>query len=209
MAYTFDKIVRKIYSNSRMELEFFMFLPSIVAPTQGVTTANVSYNPILNLRYKQNKNLTEEFDYSKATFKITPKNFYMVIKFFNNIMKWFYDDQYESLFLLDSENNLIFNADYNKLHESTPKGDFDTCMMQAIPSIVKYGDRTFEGIHLYINTSTYCIPLTYQEVSSIFGILKDFSFQSEINATLIAFEIAMKAGRFEATQYGKGKKVIF
>lgn len=209
MAYTFDKIVRKIYSNSRMELEFFMFLPNIVAPQQGGTTANISYNPILNLRYKQNKNLTEEFDYAKATYKITPKNFYVVIKFFNNIMKWFYDDHYESLFLLDSENNLIFNADYNKLHESTPKGDFDTCMMQAIPSIVKYGDRTFEGIHLYINTSTYCIPLTYQEVSSIFGILKDFSFQNEINATLTAFEIALKMQRIDTNQYGQGKKVIF
>ena len=209
MGYEFDKIVRKIYSNSRMEIEFFMFLPSIVVSQQGGTAANISYNPVLNLRYKPNKNLTEEFDYTKSTYKITPKNFYAVIKFFNNIMKWFYSDEYESLFLMDSENTLIFNADYNKLHESTPKGDFDTCIMQAIPSIVKYGDRTFEGIHLYINTSTYCVPLTYQEVSSIFGILKDFSFQDEIIANLTAFEIAMKTNRFEMNQYGKNKKVIF
>lgn len=179
-----------------------MYLPSISVSASN--TATVSYNPILNLRHKQSKNLTESYDYSKATYKITPRNLFVIITFFNNIMKWFYDDNFSDLFLNDENGNIIFNADYNKLSESTPRGDFDQCIMQAVPTIVQYGDRVYEGIHLYINSTSNCISLTYQEVTALFGVLKDFSFPNEVSAMLTAYEYAQANTRYiDSWNYGK------
>ena len=189
-----DKLNRKIISNSKYDLELFMYLPSISISQSN--TASVSFNPILNLRHKPSKSLTEAYDYSKSTFKITPRNLFTIINFFNNIMKWFYDDNFSDLFLNDENGNIIFNADYNKLSESTPRGDFDQCIMQAVPTIVQYGDRMYEGIHLYINSVSNCITLTYQEVTSLFSVLKDFSFPNEVVNMITAYEYAKNNNRY-------------
>lgn len=192
-----DKITRKIYTNSRMDLDFFMFLPTITPPMSSSGAMSVNYNPVLNLRYKPSKTIKQEFDYSKATYKITPRNIYSVVKFFNNIVKWFYDDKYESLFLLGEDGNIIFNADFKSLSESTKLGTFDNSIMQAVPAVIQYGDKLYEGIHLYVNTTNYCISLTYQEVNAIFDILRNFSFANEVAATLTAYRLAYEYKRFE------------
>ena len=198
-----DKATRKIFSNSRMELDFFMYLPTGVM--NGFSTVSINCNPILYLRYKQNKYVHEQYDYSKAAYKITPRNLYHVIEFFNTIMKWFYDDKYSDLFLLNDENDIIFNADYNKLSVSTPRGDYDQCIMQAIPTVVRLGDKLYEGIHLYINSSIYCIPLTYQEVSIIFGILRNFSFTQEMMNVLLSTRYIVETNAFMSRDQFDGK----
>lgn len=181
-----NKLTSKIFGNSRLDMDFFMYLPTGTAGANG-DTITVNCNPVLYLRYKPPKNISQEYNFSKAAYKVTPKNLYHVIKFFNTIMKWFFDDQYSDLYLLNENNELVFNADYNKLSISTHRGDYDTCIMQAIPTVVKLGDKSYEGINLYINTSTYCAPLTFQEVSIIFGILKDFSFSEEVTKLITCY----------------------
>lgn len=183
-----DRLTRKIYTNSRMELESFMHFPSGVYTGKDRKTMNVSINPILFLRYKKNQKINEEYDFTKAAFKITPKNLYDVIRFFNTIIKWLFTEEFNDLFMMNEDGEIIFNADYNKLSVSTHRGDYDQCIMQAIPTVVSIGDKKYEGIHLYINTSHYCIPLTYQEVSIIFGILKDFRFTEESILLLEAYK---------------------
>ena len=180
-----------------------MFLPTITPTFNG--TVSINCNPVLNLRYKPSKTVKEEFDYTKATYKINPRNIYSTIKFFNNIVKWFYDDKYESLFLMGEDGNLIFNADFNKLSESTKMGAFDNCIMQAVPAVVQYGDKLYEGIHLYVNTSNYCISLTFQEVTMLFDILKNFSFADEVTSTLTSYRYALEYKRYDTNRDKFGK----
>lgn len=200
------KITRKIYTNSRMELESFMHTPTGTYTGKDRGTMNISSVPLLFLRYKKPKNITEEYDYSKAAFKITIRNLYEVIRFFNGIMKWLFDDEYKDLFLTNDNGDLVFNADYNKLSISTHRGDYDQCIMQAIPSIVRIGDKTYEGINLYINTSRYCVSLTYQEVSILFGILKDFSFTEEAILLLNTYEYIIKNNAITETDWWSNTK---
>lgn len=204
------KVTDKIFQNSRMELDFFMYLPNATWGSRDRSTINLNLNPVLYLRCRQNKKVSEEYDYSKACYKITPKNLYQVVKFFNTIVKWFFDDKYQDLFLTNEEGNLIFNADYNKLHVSTPRGDYSSQVMQAIPTVIQIGDKTYEGIHLYINKMTYCIPLTYEEIDILFGILKDFSFTTETTKVLIAYEILTRRGEISTQeQMAFNKKTPF
>lgn len=186
MSEPINKLTRKLFSNSRMELEFFMYLPT--GCNTGQSTLALNCNPVIYLRFKNNKSFVQEYDYAKASYKITPRNLYHIIKFFNKIMKWFYDDEFSDLFLLNENNDIIFNADYNKLSESTPRSDYDSSIMQAIPTVIRLGDKPYEGIHLYVNSSTYCIPLSFQEISILFGILKDIRFTNEVTNAIISYE---------------------
>lgn len=191
-----QKVKRMLYINSRMELEFFMYLPSGIRSGAAKNTLSVNVNPLIYLRYKPPKNVTQEYDYTKAAYKITPKNLYSVIKFFNTVMRWFYEEKYNDLFLVNEDDKLVFNADYKNLTVKTPRGDYDTGIMQAIPTIVYIGDKEYEGIKLYVNQSIYCISLTTQEVEIIFNLLKDFKFSDEINTTLTCAKMIMTYGLY-------------
>ena len=180
------KITDKLFMNSRMELEFFMYLPSGSYTTKDKSTITINSNPVLYLRYKPGKYNKTGYEYSKAVYKITPKNIYHTIKFFNTLMKWLYDESFNDLFLIN-EGNLIFNADYKSLNVSTHLKDYDNQIMQAIPSVVEIGDKKYEGVHLYVNNTDYCIPLTFEEVSILFSLLKDFRFSEEVIKVLTVY----------------------
>ncbi len=198
-----EKLTKMIYSNSRMELEFFMHLPSLYRNGNS-DTARVQSYPSLYLRYKKNAKLSEAYDYNKARYRITPSNLYDVVKLFNTAVSWLYTSKYEDLFLTDDNNQLIFNADYQKLSAITPRGMFDQDVMQVVPAVIRFGDKAYEGVHLYINTSTYCIPLTYREVGMLFNILKDFRFSSEMTSILQAYQIALAQNRFGQIKQNNG-----
>ena len=200
------KITRKLYTNSRMELESFMHTPTGTYTGKDRGTLNINTVPLLFLRYRKPKNISEEYDYTKAAYKITTRNLYDVVRFFNVIMKWLFDDKYRDLFLTNDEGDLVFNADYSKLSVSTHRGDYDQCIMQAIPTIISIGDKKYEGVHLYINTTKYCISLTYQEVSILFGILKDFSFTEEALLLLNMYDYIMKNNAISETDWWSNTK---
>jgi hypothetical protein len=206
------KITDKIFSNSRMELIFFMYLPTGSWSTKDKSTMAINMNPVLYLRYKSNQHISEEYEYSKAVFKINPRNLYHVIKFFNTIVTWFYDDKYNDLFLIKEDNQIIFNADYKSLHVTTHRGDYDTQVMQAIPTVVEIANKMYEGVHLYINKSNYCIPLTFEEISILFGILRDFRFPTEITKVLAAYNYIVSHDAISTGDYisnNGGKKSPF
>jgi len=204
-----NKITRKIWSNSRMDLDFFMHLPNGMLNGKGKSNLLINVNPVLYIRYKPPKNIAEEYDYAKASYKITPKNLFHVISFFNDIMKWFYDDKFNDLFLLNDDNHLIFNADYKRLSKTTHKGDYDQSVMQAIPTIVHIGDKEYEGIHLYVNKSNYCISLTFQEIGILFGILKDFSFTNEITMSLLCMNYIIENHAYDNNITKENQKTPF
>lgn len=183
-----QKITERLLSNSRMELDFFMYLPTGYWGSRDHSTVSMNVNPILTIRYKQNRRIAAEYDYAKAGYKITPRTLYHAVKFFNKTMKWFYDDKYKDIFLYNEDGQLMFNADYKKEHVSMPTNDFSQQFMQAVPSVVQIGDKIYEGIHLFVNKTAYCIPLSYEEVSTLFGVLRNFSFSEEVAMLLAAYQ---------------------
>ena len=199
------KLTDRLLSNSRMDLEFFMYMPEGTWMSRDHSTVSLHLNPVIYLRYKPPKNISAEYDYSKAAYKITPKNLYQVIKFFNTTVVWLFGDKYKDLFLYNEEGRLIFNSDYSKLHETMPISDYSQQYMQAIPSVVEIGNQLYEGINLFVNKTNYCIPLTYEEVALLFNILKDFRFTQEVSMLLAAYRYIEEHNAFVENIPGKIK----
>ena len=182
-----QKLNRKILSNSRFSLDFFMYTPYGSFTTKDNTSIYLNYNPVLLLKYIPPKYAATQYDYSKATYKITPRNIYKVIKMFNELMKWMYSEEYNDLYMLDNDNNLIFNSDYAKLQTSVTPGMYDQCYIKAYPTVVDLGGKKMEGVNLLINETTHIISLTHEEVALIFNILKNFNFTREVICALEVF----------------------
>jgi len=199
------KLTDRLLSNSRMDLEFFMYMPEGNWTSRDHTTVSLHLNPVIYLRYKPPKNYSSEYDYGKAAYKISPKNLYQVIKFFNTTITWLFGDKYTDLFLYNDEGRLIFNSDYKTLHVTMPTSDYTQQYMQAIPAVVEIGNKIYEGINLFINKTNYCIPLTYEEVSMVFNILKDFRFSEEVSMILTAYQYIETHNAFTESLPGKIK----
>lgn len=195
-----DKFKRNLYKNSRITIDFFMHSPKALCqkgkmPTDGATYT-LNYNPVIFIKPVNPNSLNESFQ-SSDNFKVTPKNLYRTVKFFNKVLSWFTDKDKIDLFLTDEENNLIFNADYNKLSAMVGFKGTETCVMKAIPSIVDVGGQKHEGINLYINREANLIQLTVDELATIFDLFKTFSFPEEMVCNLIALQYAASIGNIE------------
>ncbi len=186
-----DRTIKKVlYKNTRYVLEFFMYEPKVEKYKENY---NITVNPILTLRQLNSASYNEDYStIQDRSYRITPRNLYRVLKFFNIIVKWFYDESKKDLFLINDENELVFNSDYNNLYTITAKTLNENCTMKAIPTVVIFNDKKYEGIHLYINKSTNVIIMTKEEVEMILGFLKEFSFNDEIIECLTALEYASR-----------------
>ena len=98
------------------------------------------------------------------------------------------------------EGHAFFEASSIRKKDSRYYFIYSSQVMQAIPTVVQIGDKTYEGIHLYINKMTYCIPLTYEEIDIIFGILKDFSFTTETTKVLVAYDSIIRRGEISTQE---------
>ena len=165
-----------------------MYAPFGSFTTRDQSSIYLNYNPVLLLKYIPPKYAATEYDYNKATYKITPRNIYKVVKVFNTMMKWMYSEEYNDLFMVDENNNLIFNSDYSKLYTMVPVGEFDSCYLKAFPTVVDFGGKKMEGVNILINESAHIISMTHEEVSMIFEFLKNFSFTQEVICALQVFE---------------------
>lgn len=171
-------IKRSLYRNTRYALEFFMYEPSI---ENWKTVYNINVNPILNFIQLNSGSNKEDFSTIKErTYRITPRNLYRTLKFFNRILEWFHDNDKKDLFLINDDNELVFNSDYSKLSLTTPKSLNEDCVMKAMPAVIVFNEKRYEGIYLYINKTSNLISLTRDEIEMLLGFLKDFSFQDEI-----------------------------
>jgi carbamoylphosphate synthase small subunit len=162
-----------------------------------LSTYTLNYNPVVFIKYI-NRNIANDSFKNNEAFKVTPKNLYRTIKFFNTIVSWFVDTEKIDLYLKDENDNLIFNADYNKLTAIiAQKGTETAGVMKAIPTVVEINNDKFEGINLYINNLTNVVQLTVDELATIFDILKTFSFYNEMLCDIAAYEYAVKHNNVE------------
>ena len=169
------KLSMQLYSGYRFNISAFMYLPQVVSGYGGVY--GINSNPIVTLKYTPPKG--SDIDTKKATYKVTPKNLYKTIKFFNKVVKIFYDKDLQDLFLRGDNNELIFNSDYNKLKVITDYDPKLQCALKAIPSVIQYDDgKEYEGILLYINTHDYVVPMPLAEVEAVLGLFTNLSFST-------------------------------
>lgn len=190
------KLLESLYSNNRISIDFFMPLPEGTYTNKDRDGIKFYHSPFISLICKKNDSNTDCYDYKKASFRITVTNHYQVIKFFNTVMRWLFDDEFNDLFLLGPTNKLMFNSDYKTLHTTVPfYGLYGTQVLTAVPSIVQLNEKLYEGINLFINTTDYMIPLTYEEVGVVFSILKQFNFSAEVTKLLAMYDHAIQFNR--------------
>lgn len=176
----YNNVKRTLYTDKGVLIESFMYDPVIELTSEcgGKRSFLINVNPIIIIRSTQKKNGLINL-LKNNYFKVNPKNHFKVVKFFNNILKWFFDKNMNDLFY-EYEGELIFNADYKSLNEKLKVGTKSIQRMNAIPSVVEYGGRKQEGVVIYINENKNQLILTLNQIQDIFGILSNFSFQHEI-----------------------------
>ncbi len=174
-----DEKKRQIYFNRTIYTGRRLELTSSLKEPEASFSDSERYRSI---RVKTFPNLKIScVNYKKIGFIVTPKNIYRVIKFFNEIISWFYDKDKSDLFLLNNDNRLIFNGDYKQLSAVYKKGNYETSTMKAIPNVVQLStlEECAEGITLFFNSTDTYVSIPLDEVEDIFGILRDFSFTEE------------------------------
>lgn len=195
------KLVETIYTNNRMLMEFFMPLPEATYTNKDKDGVRFFHSPIIQIRCKVSDSTRDIYDYMKAAFSVTVNNHLEVIKFFNTLMKWLFDDEFNDLFLMGPTNELMFNSDYKSLKTSVMfYSRKKTDVLYGVPSIVDLGEKLYEGVNLFVNTTDYMIPLTFREVGIIFGILKEFNFSSEVTKLLLMYDYVKKTDRIHPSR---------
>lgn len=190
------RLLETLYTNSRVTLDFVMWMPEGTYVNKDRDGVRFDQKPILTLKCKKTKENEEFYDFNKAHFRITVNNYYQTMEFFNTLMKWLFDDEFNDLFMLSPTNKLMFNADYKTLKAHVEFYTRDrTQVMSAIPSLISYDGKAYEGVHLFINTTDYRIPLTFKEVGILFSILSSFNFSAEVTKLLTMYTHALRNDR--------------
>jgi len=186
-------ISRNIYSKRSMRIETFMYLPSVSCYKKYNSDAyNVLCNATLNIRYAPSDRTSI---LQSDSFRVTIKNHFSVLKFFNNILGWFNDPKMEDLFLQDKDGTLLFNYDYKELREVVSGGYLANNVMKAIPTVIEIEQGKFvEGIILFVNLEANAIRLTYAEIEEIFNVIQCFNFNTEVITCLTSLQTALSMG---------------
>lgn len=165
---------RTIFSNKSLTVESFMYLPS---PAVKNDVYDFTMYPIVNFRYTPQKG---EFisDTKLMSFKMTPRNHWKVLNFFNTMARWMLD--FKDLFLYDDKNELIFNYDYKDLKELVKSNYTESLIMKAAPAVLTFNENKIPGVCLYINKENQMCQLTDDDVIQLFSVVRDFNFQDEM-----------------------------
>lgn len=191
-------IKRTLYKHINLSIDFFTYKPNVLF-TNNAYTVNV--NPIAIFRYINNHNMFEDkISYSENAYKMNPRNHNKIIKFFDTIVGWFYDTDLKDLFLINENDELIFNSDYRHINITLAKGKFETGMMKALPSVITIDDVKHEGIYLYINKINNIIMLTKEDVEEISNMIKNFNFINETSSLLSMIDYSQRAGNIITDQ---------
>lgn len=189
-----ESIKRTLFSNQRISIDFFMYMPTMLKQKSGFIN---SVNPILMIRWLNKKSPVSTYG-SNTFYKVTPKNLYRTILFFDKIISWFSDPSMKDLFLINESGDLVFNADYLKVKAVVGNPQYDQCVMKAIPTVVEFNAKKYEGIYLYINKVEQSVPLIVNEIEVIYDLLKTFSFQEEIVLNLMSYQYASTNNTIES-----------
>ena len=154
-------------------LRSFMYAP-VVNPSGNAIT--ITCTPVLFFGFRS-RSLTKT---DNANFKITPKNYQRVLEFFLYIQSWFTYERYKDLFMVDEhEEKMILNMDFQDLKALIKGNRYENQAMLAIPAVVDIDSKQSPGVALSINNTKYTVALTHEDITDIYGVLANFSFQME------------------------------
>ena len=174
-------ILRQIYKNNVVTLQFFTAPPQTVEQNSKYTT---SISSVLYLQMNT-QSFTDTEAWKSMRYPIKQSNLYDVIIFFNTIIGWFEDETMSDLYLMTDDNQMVFNSKYENLFVLTRKGYFQDYQMRAVPAIIEVAqDKYVEGIYLYINKKANMVRMTKDDVVDIFNILRTFNFVAETSLSL-------------------------
>lgn len=195
---------RTVYHTSKYDLNFFMYEPKV--EREKNETYLISYNPILQFRYLDQNGRSD----ASSTYQIYPRSIYRVVEFFNTILNWFTDPNMKDLFMYNEENHLVFNSDYKSLYAYLEiPGNTKAGVMRAIPTVGNYDNGEVEAIYLYINRDVNRIMISYEELKTLFGLLKNFSFYNEINVALYSMTYCQNNNSVTTRDYNTQFKTPF
>lgn len=177
------------YTNSRVNLSFFMYLPEVSLVNQSY---KAMLRPCLFLQKKHIFNPNGENQKQQVRYKITTRNIADLIRVINTAIGWFYDDSLKDLYGYNDENELVFNLKYREINSRTKPEKDSSQYIQLYPSLVK--PDTFakgeEGVLWVMNSKDYAFYMTLTELEDLLSVLKDFSFIGAVNTALSTISIA-------------------
>ena len=195
-------LTRTLFSSKNFRIKSFMTLPEVYLANRVVT---ISTFPVVFMEYVIP--ITSENRYAEkpkdTRFKINTRNHYRVTKFFRQILNWFEYDQFRDLFIVDEhDGRLIVNMDFRNLTAKVEGNRLDGQAMLAVPAVITTDSVQSEGCALMINRTNYTITLTDQDIESVYGILKSFSFQQEVSM-LLQLTSMKELRTSEPSRYGR------
>lgn len=190
-----------LYTNTRMTISFFMYLPDVTLQNQ---TYNVTMSPCLFIRKKRQQ--SQSFDKKIIQFKVTSRNIYNLVANINVAVKWFYQDEFKDLFGYNERNELMLNPKYRQINVKTKLEKDQDQYIQIYPALVQLPDiiteQDKEGYIFIINHMDNAFYLHREELECILGILKDFSFVNMSNLILTSILCAK-----EINELNDGSKI--
>lgn len=167
---------RRLLQVGRFTLNSYARVPSVTAGNRMLT---IGCNPVLYIQY----NIKPEYGQPMPTdnaFRVNPRNHYRVVQFFRNILDWFEDNRYMDLFILDEgSGHLLINMDYKDTNLLVRGSRYDAQVMLAQPAVYTHDSKEAPGAAVAINRTNYAQCISDDDISALYGVLNNFSFQQE------------------------------
>ena len=142
-------------------------------------------NDYLVLDYIGNKD-------NRENIYISYPHIFKVKKFFRESLKWFYDDEYDELFVMNNENELIFNSDYRN-EEIIINNLIGSKSLSIMPAIVADGE---EGVILFFNSRNKSVIMNIDQLESVIDFLENFRLY-EASQLLINYVTEIKGSSLD------------
>ena len=161
--------LRELFSVRGMKMTAITISPTIT-DTKGknANLVNIAINSHINICY------------NGETFKISMKNQWKVVRFFNSVLQWFFNESAKDMYVIDERGKLVFNSDYKELVQSVYSGKATHQFLQARPIVVQTIDSMAEGIILNINNKETYVSLTVDEIGEIVDTINKFDPRMEV-----------------------------
>jgi len=189
-------ISKNIIRYPGFSLDLFFFVPLVMIKRGDLPISTVNLNPVLRLVAKPPMGITYTSD---RAFRITPRDLPLVVRFFKEVVFWFDDPKRENLFVIDNNEDLVFNYDYESLRNAIALPTYTSIeTMKAVPDVICRNDKArAEGIRLMVNKTENVITMTYPELYTLYKILDKFDFTTESAMTYLLVSTLIKKGKYE------------
>lgn len=118
-------------------------------------------------------------------------------------LRWFYDDEYENLFI-HKNGNILFNSDY-ETERILISGLIGQKSLTLIPDVIVIDEVEYEGLLVYFNTDDDLVRMTIDQLEAMYDFFITFNlYQSSQLLINYVSQINPENLNFNAS-YGRGR----